>query len=356
MPSQHSTSIRRAPLLASHELRGFYRYKNLFQLVPPDSADPRPDVQIGWYGLTLEYVLDPVAPRRESDTWAHDHRERQRIELLHNRAKTAQSEWFDTDEHVREQLRPLAIVRELVRLLSILTNYLFKEPPNEHLWVLDDPKTGTARWAQMWYPSFATGPTDSFTPMSNQRIALIDPSDYYSRLLGYGPGDPVIELPADVDYRLDTYFSLAPAKKIATARAAELLGTARDTWRTSRSVSLAAAVFAVEALIHADDPSPKRCKECNSLLSTDHCNSCGAPRYGLTRRFRDFVEKYSDTDNLPANRLYDARSDIAHQGRLLRADEFDSGFNLGGKDSQTELEYGVTSLVRSVFLVWLSDH
>ena len=43
--------------------------------------------------MTLEFVLDPVAPKRSDDTWAHDHRERQRIEELRKKTNTADSEW-----------------------------------------------------------------------------------------------------------------------------------------------------------------------------------------------------------------------------------------------------------------------
>ncbi len=111
----------------------------------------------------------------------------------------------------------------------------------------------------------------------------------------------------------------------------------------------------MEALIHADDPNPAKCDECQSLISAEHCPKCGAPRHRLTRRFRDFFAQYggdaSEEAKTFASRLYAVRSGIAHRGVLLRSDEFDSGFNLGGKDNQWDF-YDLTWLVRRVLLGW----
>ena len=307
------------------------------------------------YGLTLEYVMEPVAPDRETDKWAHDHRERQRMARLRKGAKKPRNDsWFDVDQEIRRQLRSSAIPHEVARLLSVLTDTHFEEPlPSKKVWVLEELDTWKVRWAQTSYPSLANGPTDSFSTASGQGIELVEPSEYYDKMRGLRTGEPVIDLPTDIDHRLGTYFDLPPTKKLAMARACELLGVARDTWQTSRSVSLAGAVFAVETLIHADDPAPVRCTKCNSLLSTNNCNDCGAPIYGLTKRFRDFVESHVESDDLAANRLYEARSDIVHRGQLLRSDEFDSGFNLGGKDNQQSLASAVTTTVRTILVRWL---
>lgn len=357
MSTTNTTYIKRFPLLAHRELRSFYRYNDLFQLVPASLTDPRPTELIGMYGLTLEYVMEPVAPDRETDKWAHDHRERQRMARLRKGVKSPPNDsWLDADKEIRQQLRSSAIPHEVARLLSVLSDTLFEEPlPSKKVWVLEELDTWKVRWAQTSYPSFATGPTDSFSTATGQRIELVDPSEYYNRNSGYGPGDPVVDLPTDIDHRLGTYFDLKPTKKLAMARACELLGVARDTWLTSRSVSLVGAVIAVETLIHADDPAPVRCTKCNSLLSTNYCNDCGSPVYGLTRRFRDFVESHVESNDVAANRLYEARSDIVHRGQLLRSDEFDSGFNLGGKDNQQSLAYAVTTTVRTILVRWLEE-
>jgi hypothetical protein len=52
--------------------------------------------------------------------------------------------------------------------------------------------------------------------------------------------------------------------------------------------------------------------------------------------------------------LFNVRSDIAHRGELLRADEFDAGFSVGGSDDQGDFERGVGRTVRKVLLGWLS--
>jgi hypothetical protein len=136
-----------------------------------------------------------------------------------------------------------------------------------------------------------------------------------------------------------------------------LFWNAQEIWLTSRSLSLTAYVFALDALCHADDPKPRRCAACDNLLSEEVCATCHGPRFGLTRRFRDFVNQFVDDaeERKFARDLFHVRSAIAHRGELLRADEFDAGFNVGGSDDQGDLERGVGRLVRKVLLGWLSQ-
>lgn len=73
-------------------------------------------------------------------------------------------------------------------------------------------------------------------------------------------------------------------------------------------------------------------------------------------RFTEFVNQFvegGDEQRL-AKRLFQVRSHIAHRGELLRADESDPGFNLGGNDDQSELERQTGRTVRKILLGWLS--
>ena len=96
---------------------------------------------------------------------------------------------------------------------------------------------------------------------------------------------------------------------------------------------------------------------CSNLISERTCGKCRGPLFGLTRRFREFVERYveSNVEQRFAEELYRVRSDIAHRGELLRSDQFDAGFNVGGDDDQADFERGVGRTVRKVLIGWLSS-
>jgi hypothetical protein len=199
----------------------------------------------------------------------------------------------------------------------------------------------------------------SFAQPTSPPAPLVDSSEYNRRPYGYSPGKPVVDFPDNLSVTLDTYFALTPKKRIAFARAAELYGLASDVWASSQSLSLAVAalVFAIESVIHAEDPNPTRCPDCSALHGDEKCQTCGAPKYGLTRRFKDFVEQsaHNAEERDLAARLYEVRSAIAHRGQPLRIDEFDMGYHVGEKDDENAVLFGATPLPRRVLREWLSS-
>ena len=89
----------------------------------------------------------------------------------------------------------------------------------------------------------------------------------------------------------------------------------RHMWKESRGLSLAAAVFAIEAFLHSADADVEVCSECRQALEAERCPVCGTPRHRVTTRFRDFVSEYADVTELRRgfiDGLYDARSGIVH--------------------------------------------
>ncbi len=362
MITPRNAEIRRSPLVCSRSVKKFFRYKDLFQLVPPADTDPEP-ANFHDFGCTLEYAVDMAVGDRESDIWAHDCRDRDRFNELRRKVRKPSADtWLESDENHRRRLRQPAIAHEICRLLSLLTNYTFQEAKQiGNVWVIDDskgngdPNAWTARHVNRWYPSLRFGPNSAFTELSSPAINRVEPEEYYSRQFDPDLEQHVVEIPTDIEDRIDSYLQLPPPNRIAMARSMEHLGLAKEMWGLSRSLSLVAAVFAVEALNKIDDPKPEVCPKCNNLVSSERCEKCHAPKFGLRQRFRQFVNEYSQSGfDLPID-VFDTRSAIAHGGQFLRLDEFDSQFTAGGKDNQQHLEYGVTQGVRFVLLNWLAS-
>lgn len=74
-------------LLSFVPLTGWYRYQNLFQIVPASPNDPRPPYdESGHYPLQLEVSYDPqVWPERKSIVWHRDVWEHDRYEFIKNK-------------------------------------------------------------------------------------------------------------------------------------------------------------------------------------------------------------------------------------------------------------------------------
>jgi len=76
--------------------------------------------------------------------------------------------------------------------------------------------------------------------------------------------------------------------------------------------------------------------------------------YVSTKRFEEFFKKYaaSGTESLAA-KLYKIRSDIPHDGDLLREELFDGGFTLGRRDEQMIFPCDVTRATHITLVNWL---
>ena len=224
--------LKRFPLLCAQELPGAFRYNDLFQLLPAGPDDPRPPFAGARRGLTLEIQLEErTSPERETDTWAHDIRERKRYDKL--QPKSPEPGWLQAVRNAMRMERPRAIVRELANLFSIITRHSFGTPDTGHAWVLDtETEPPKARYLQLWYPTFGQGP-NTFSSDTGPLLSRVPAPEYWSRLPA-GAGEHV-ELPNDIESLLETYFSISEKLRLAFARACELARSSRKVWSTSRS-------------------------------------------------------------------------------------------------------------------------
>ena len=72
---------------------------------------------------------------------------------------------------------------------------------------------------------------------------------------------------------------------------------------TIPSLSMVASVMAIEKLMNYNI-KVERCR-CGAFISIDKCDDCGAPIYGLRRRFLEFMASYSFPDkDLPCAYLF----------------------------------------------------
>ncbi len=78
-------------------------------------------------------------------------------------------------------------------------------------------------------------------------------------------------------------------------------------------------VYAIETLVNAEDPSSSRCEGCGH----GDCKGCGQPIFSVSKKFRAFIQKYSNNYNKKnVNEIYKLRSSIVHTGNYFSNYEF----------------------------------
>jgi hypothetical protein len=244
-----------------------------------------------------------------------------------------------------------ARVREVTLLLSVLLTGriepLGSRSAHEHrsLWAIphsnDSSQPPVPRWSQEFYfvPG-AMGYDRHFTVPSDLRpLPTVDEREYY-RLWHIAPDDN-LEIPASLGKDINSFGALGKRDRERFLLGCYWLRHAARTWEYSKSLSMAALVIAIEAVM----PKAKgRCPECNS------------PRPSISDQFVDFVRDMVLDWDVPGDirkDIYSARSDILHGRRLL---SFDMGPSFG-PDTSRMTDLGRIELAwraaRIVLIEWL---
>ena len=353
-------------VLSSHPLVGYYRYKNLFQILPSTFqcemlGQDHPLI------LEIRYLPD-IWPHRDELHWYRDLWEQYRFEHIRNgatkRGLEPGDDWVKAYEQITKMNRFPAIINELIFLLTLFTNYrFFVSSASDQGWFisLDTTKDRTikAQWGQRWYSfdKYETG-----TELSDTSVAEVSRSpvsEYYSRTrdaITLGEDNSIL-LPENIDQLFDIYFELDSERKKSFYTACHLYNKALKLSSESASLSLVATVMAIEALVNCVKDKSPRCSSCNTPESIETCDKCGVPLYRVTSLFKQFLNKFfSKTPEAKkfAQDLYITRSALAH-GDLLRDDLHDSGFYAEAKDEQQMFRRNSYKVTRIAMLRWLTE-
>ncbi|MBW8035640.1 MAG: hypothetical protein FVQ79_08425 [Planctomycetes bacterium] len=352
-------------LLSNFPLRGYYRYKDLFQILP--AAAQNQSFQQD-HPLILEILYFPdVWPHRDQLLWHRDLWERERFEYIQNhsteREMDPSDEWVKAYQDQTTRMRFPAIIEEVSGLLTLFANHRFFTYHAEQHWFIpihppDRDAPNRSLWGQLDYIFDPLGSGTDLSEPTCPEVTKVPIQKYYARVrdVMYAGEDNTVQLPENIDHLFDLYFKLHPDKKTGLHTACYLYNRALELRTTCASLSLVAAVMAIEALVNcsgADQPVTKVCEECRTPESIENCSVCGLPRYRATSRFKQFLSDFGSEDLKKfANELYKTRSKLAHGG-LLRDDLHDSGFYTGKKDEERMFQRNSLSLVRIVMLNWL---
>ncbi len=259
----------------SRAVRGTYRYKDVFQIVPIPSTAPHAPAIIADHPLLLQfsYVNSPH-PTVNS---------KRRVE------KTA----------------------KLTRLLGVVCRPpVFSEPRYARFfWNTSfDPKI-TAKWLQQGYgyEGFAPELSEFSDFPTSRRIRQYPSTEYYSDR--FMTEDYEFALPNIMDEYLDKVFSLGAEDERRFAIASSWIAQVPALWMESSSAAFVAVVSAAEALL-----GPKG----------ETCAACGQPKFGISKAFKAFLEEYVPDIRsrypLELKQIYRIRSGLAHGAGLLLAD------------------------------------
>jgi hypothetical protein len=268
--------VGRQVFFSRPEVTGWWRYRDMFQLVPAPADAPRP----GFVMAMHPFVVEIAYPA--------------------------------TDDHLIRLVRERQRFWELGLLLELLlhgsTHVLGDRKP--HHWVLDGSDEGiVTKYLNEGYGLDGfTFITDSFSDMSEIHSMQEIPDDEYYAARGISV-DQKMAVPELMEAALDRYFDLAEPERERFLRACYWLQHASQVWDISHTSHYVALINAVEALLPSTESDP--------------CPVCGKDQSkGPTAKFADFLDAYAPAKEFdpPRRELYRVRSKITHGHALLLSD------------------------------------
>lgn len=270
--------VRRSIFFSVAPLRGWWRYRDVFQILPAPVDAPTPP------------------------------------DMLGERAFVVETTFSNTSDAFLRIFRGQHSAEEVGLLLSALLAGFVHGPDStarRHWVILPNDTGGESRSACLQegyiapgfnYEADALSATEGIPP-----IMQIPATEYYSRhgiTMGYE-----LDVPASLGDTLDRFYGASPDERRRCLRFGYWFRHARRVSSLSASASCIALIQGIEALI----PPPAKAEET--------CPKCKRPM--ATSRFREFVEQYAPgTGSFEQTRsqLYRMRSRISHGGGLLWSD------------------------------------
>jgi hypothetical protein len=305
--------IARQVLFAHVPTDGWFRFGDVFQIVPVPPEAPRPQVPVGRHPFMLEVRFVSSADMQIS--MVRQTRALREVELL------------------------------CAALLGFPISTAGKNAAIGH-WVHANP--GEVEIKAVYRQEMYTWPgarmqVDTFTPTETLApLRQIEAQSYYSRF-NYSIKDR-LDIPTTFEQLVAAYFALSIADREKFSRSAYWFQFARETWSRSRSAAFIAFVSAVEALMDSDIEKQERCETCKQRIG-------GGP----TAKFAELLDRLAPAAAIvPENRkaYYGLRSALTHGDKLLQNDISIWGMGLTATDEQRELR-ALAQIVQIALHNWL---
>src|SRR5260370_6029610 len=288
--TKHAKRVIQIIGFCSDKVTGYFKYKDLFQILPISAKMQQTNVGLVDYPFILEVAYDssPIA--------------------------------------TIDNMRRMRKATVYIRLLNLLANRrIFSRPRYaQFAWVLnmDDTSNIHSTWRQLEYVyTGLRGPGEDFSPVDHlPPIERVPFQTYYT--------SPIMRtfwsltFPDDIEQSLEKALMLDKDSWNKFFMACTWYARYTDTLRESNSSAFIALVTALECLAQKKEV----CLTCNQPLlenDEDTCSVCGQPRYRVTKHFQDFLKKHFPAiDSFPNEKrtLYQVRSQLAHGMDLLQAD------------------------------------
>lgn len=306
-------------MFSQKELQGRWRYKEKFQILPCVQ-----EIKIG-SGLDWFATTRPIS----NDNFAHGPPFPFLIEAS---VPKISNDWLQYHHGIKNLEHYEHLLCTLIDGLSDTTLW-----PNDRQWIAIKPKDTYEIEYHLLRSGIGTqrgGQYDSWTEWTGKNAPMLNSVSASQESIPFKQKE--LFLPDDLDGLLDTYSSLDEKTKKAFSRSTYYF-TLGQKLLSNFDLAVMNFSIAIECLLDSGD--------------SDRCLQCKKEKVGPTKRFKDFMEKYSRVEGSlqdRRNQLYATRCLIAHGERSMHTD-----FSMFSLARDTDTPSIMKYLVRKALTEWL---
>lgn len=318
-------TFRSFVMLTNANVTGKYIYRDRFQILPAPDHFPRVPYAEADHPCLLEikYNFAPDPNRKMPD-------------------QTEVADWIQRKDHEKK------IIHEIISLFNVFSFSKFVNTQDIHSWTIrtDGNNAIEPEWRQLsYFVRDHQHEISEFTNSSVSRIDEINTSEFYN--LGGRYVGSEFSVPDLFSYVLDVYYNLDPENKNAILKSLTLFNNAIKIKPISPSISFACFVSSIESLID----------HIHKGVKIEKCKECSTPRYAVTKKFTEFLAKYSsDSDELIRfyKKSYGQRSKILHAGALFLGEHIPAAWAESDWESY-HMNSGIERICRIAFTNWMLE-
>lgn len=334
----------RAIFFTKVPLKGYYRYKDVFQIFPFDMDKMPTSIYQKHYPNVIEFK----STGEEEFTIPE---QLKGLENLHQQAailNTYQDKYFSL-------------------LTTFSNNLFFRYNDISGFWgvpiLIDNPTDEEANcWSSKWcmsiyyFPDYAKQfQGKKFTELNLNEIQKIPHKDYFLNdpNLDFDTSKELL-LPSTIDLLFDRFFSLEEQISKIVETATSYNYSAIELKDSRKTLSLLASFTALETMVNLEYKDVK-VEVCNGCGQND-CKGCGQPKHKVSKKFREFLLKYignSQKNKKKFNDYYSFRSKIVHTGQQLKSEPLFSDVSEVDIDNERITRIEILQLGKLAVSNWL---
>ena len=300
-------------VFAPQRIEGYFRYKDLFQIIPVPATAPKPKVMVADHPSVFQFS------------------------------------YISCPDMMTELARQNEKLTIYIRLLNLFLNVGITSGSRytRFFWAIEgEPNNFTSEWKQEGY-IYKSYPRkkDKYTAIEDfQPVRCIHYKDYYSRP-SFITSNP-LEFPDNLENSFNLALNLNSTNWKKFFMACSWYYQARNFCNESDSSGFLALVNAIECLVDEE--------------RIETCESCGQPKYSLTKRFKKFLKKYVPFSQKQFPKeimlIYGIRSELSHGIDLLMRDLQPWHFAVNTRaEEQDNLRRNLFFITRIAIYNWLWD-